>query len=69
MKSAILAAILKNGARFRNVLYTVEVGLWRAFQRYITRPDISTRSKVRQGASEAPPLVTNVTKNAWAVEG
>ena len=58
MKSAILAAILKNGARFKKVLYTVDVHLLQAFQRYITCPNIPTRSsEVRRGASEAPPLV------------
>ena len=40
----ILTAILKNGAIFRNALYNVEVGLSRALQRHITRPDIPTRS-------------------------
>ena len=43
------------------IFYTVDVALSRAFQRYITRPDIPTRSEDRGTASE-------VTKNASAVE-
>ena len=44
-----LVAILKNGSGFRKVLYTVDVGLSRAFQRYITCPASPTRSEVRRG--------------------
>ena len=56
MKSAILAAILKtNGTSFKKVLYTIEVGLSRGFQQYITRPDIQALSEVKDGeAFEAP---------------
>ena len=69
--SAILAAILKNGAIFWYAVNTIEVGLRRAFQRYITRLDIPTRSKVRLGAAGAPlvPLGTNVTILGQTAEG
>ena len=52
MKSAILKT---NGTSLKKVLYTIEVGLSRGLQLYITHPDILDLSEVRDGeASEAP---------------
>src|SRR5271157_5357449 len=69
MKSAILAAILKNGVRFKNVLYTVDVHLLRAFQRYITCPDIPTRSEVKRGRGGFRSLVHQRHKSRWSSIG
>ena len=67
--SAILATIFKQMEQYFDMRYTIEVGLRRAFQRYITHLDIPTRSKVRWGAAGGPLLGTNVTILGQAAEG
>jgi hypothetical protein len=53
--------IWKSDAILWHTVKTSEVGLRRAFQRYITRLDSATRSKVRRGVPPPPTPDSNVT--------